>query len=365
MRLLTIVPRLLASAVLLCASGAAVAEPVEDTLKQIQAQIDALGKKGQHTVNTGSLAIESWLLSTTAIDSTAGKIYDAVSPKLVVTLPDGKLGQKKVLVVTGPEVLDFGLAAMINAEMQALRNRLLAVCGGCVDRAIVELAIPLPALAGAVIGLLKSETDLTAIDLTVDAKLLAAAVAGNLGNAFLPSAAVAPSSGGKLITSFNLLVATAEDAQRAHDDLAKIEKPSDAQKEKLAKLKSVLARYDSFYAKVTTANANGIVPLSVAARLDDLMKDDPYVLRVNTEKAGGTLLKRTNVLTALGAESAFISGGLVSSYQLTDPKTGKLFKAGVITCRTTLTSLKRVQAASWISVDNSGVRHKAAAVCSP
>lgn len=365
MRLLAIVPRLLVSAVMLCACGAAVAEPVEDTLKQIQQQIDALNKKGQYTVNTGSLAIESWLLSSSAIDSTAGKIYDAVNAKLVVTHPDGKLDQKKVLVVTGLEVLDFGQAAMINAEMQAIRNRLLALCNECVDRGTVEIAAELPALAGAVIGLLRSETDLTAIELTVDAKLLAAAVAGKLDHAFLPSAAVAPSAEGQLIKSFNLLVATAGDAQKVHDELAKIEKPSEAQKERLAKLKSILSRYDSFYAKATTANANGIVPLSAAARLDELLKDDPYVLRVNTEKGGGTLLKRTNLLTALGAESAFISGGLVSSYQLTEPTTGQLLVAGVITCRTTLTSLKRVQDASWKSVDNSGVRQKAKAICSP
>ena len=76
------------------------------------------------------------------------------------------------------------------------------------------------------------------------------------------------------------------------------------------------------------------------------------------------MLKRTNLLTAFGAETAFVSGGLVSSYQLTNPMTGVLIKAGIVTCRTTLTSLKRVQQGSWSTYDGK-TRVPSTAVCEP
>jgi hypothetical protein len=351
--------RLCASAILVCASSGAQAAP-EDTLKEIQAQIDALNKKGTYTVNSGSLAIESWLLTSTAIESTAAKIQSAVE-RHAAAAP-----ARSVLVIAGTEPLDFGQVAMLDLEMKALTDRLAKACD-CVDSATLEMT-SIPALAGAVAGLLKSDTELTALSQDVDAKLLAAAVAAKLKQrAILPSAAVAavaPDHAGTLIASFNQLVAVAERAQAERDRLASIEKPKGVEKDKLARLTAILARYDSFYTRATTPNATtGIVPLAAAARLQALMKHDPYVLKVNTEKAGGTLLKRTNVLTALGAESVFITGGLVSSYQLAEPKTGHILDAGVITCRTTLTTLKRVQNASWASSGPGGAT--TTAVCSP
>ena len=197
---------------------------------------------------------------------------------------------------------------------------------------------------------------LDAIKQEVPAALLAAAVANRLDHAFLPSAAIAGEHDAKLIRSFKNLMDAADEAQE--------KAAADEQDE----LKALLARYDSLTTRLLTPDKAGVAPLAFAARLQKLLQGDPYVLRVNTEKAGGTLLKRTNVVTAFGGESVFVSGGLVSSYQLTDPRTGEMIGAGVVTCRTTLTSLKRVQNASWqaqASIRTTDGRLEPAAICSP
>lgn len=348
--------RLCASVLVVSLGSAAAAGPVDDALKDIQKQIDDLNKKGNTTVNPGSLAIESWLLTATAVDATAGKVHTAVGRAV---------GDRTLLVVGGPEAVEFGRALVMKAEIDLLARRLRDVCR-CQNRLLVSSSFP--AIAGAVIGLLKSETSVTGIDQSLDARLLAAAVAGKFGNAILPSAAVSGGADSDLMRSFGALVETADAAQREYETLAAVKDPSGPQKDKRDRLKALLDIYDALYKRVATANAEGVVPLAVAARLHALLEKEPLILRVTPEKAGGTLLKRTNVVTALGGESVFVSGGLVSSYQLTDPATGRLIQAGIVTCRTTLASLKRVQNASWRSpvvVRTADGQDEPSAACSP
>jgi hypothetical protein len=351
MRLSTLVKGLCVPVALLCATSAISAEePDKGTLDQIKQALDELKKlkqaQPQQTINTNTLAIESWLLTSTAINATAANIHNAVSGKV----PEG---ERKLLVLAGDEPLDFNQSDMLKIEMDSLFRRLQQASGiKCPTRrqlGIQSVEAPI-ALVGAIADLLKSETELTAIDQTVDAKLLAAAVAGKFGNAVLPSAAIAAKPDSEMLRLFNELIAVADNSRLLRYRLAANENPSNCEQHKLDSLKLVLASFDKFYARVTTADEKtGMVPIVLAARLDQILDQDPVVLRVTMEKSGGTLLKRKNLLTAFGAETAFISGGLVSSYQLTRPKTGELIRSGVITCRTTMTSLKRVQEGSWTS----------------
>lgn len=363
MRLFTTCAALCASALLLCAGPATAAdESDKSTLDEIKAAIDELKKlkqsQPQQTINTGALAIESWLLTSTAIESTAAKIHQAVKSQAT-----------KVVVLAGSEAPDANQAGMLRIEMEALSSRIRLAsniqCGRSNVLGVQEFSIPTAiGAATAIADLLKTNTELTAISQSVDAKLLAASVAARFGGqAIIPSAAIAAGTEGRVIRQFKELVELAEPAQRERDALAGVKDPTDCVKHKLARLTPALSSFDTFYARVTTPK-DGQVPIVVADRLDRILDDTSLVLRVNTETSGGTLLKRTNLLTALGAETAFISGGLVSSYQLTNPRTGQLLKAGVITCRTTLTSLKRVQQGSWTAY-NDRQRLGPIAVCSP
>jgi hypothetical protein len=353
---------LLASAVLLCVCSpvSAADEPDKSTLDQIKSALDELKKfkdAQPQTVNTNTLAIESWLLTSTAIDSTAQKIHDAVPEQDRI---------KQILVLAGDEALDANQAGMLKAEMESLSRRIRQASSlqcGTRGGPMIESVGGAVALATGIADLLKSQTEVTPISQSVSPKLLAAAVAGKFGGkAILPTAAIAAGNQGPLLRQFKDLVEQAEPAQEMRDQLAAVEKPSPCEKQKLARLTPAMASFDTFYARVTTAK-DGAVPIVVADRLDRLLGEGALVLRVNTETAGGTLLKRTNLLTAFGAETAFISGGLVSSYQLTNPSDGTLVVAGVVTCRTALASLKRVQAGSWGSTP--GGKYDAKAVCLP
>ena len=164
---------LLVFALALCASSAASAQesktPIEDTLKQIQAQIDALNKKGQTTVTSNTVVIESWLLSAQAIDATAKNIAAAICGECP------KEPSPPILVLAGAEAYDFGQVAIVKLEMATLAARFRQLVPKPGSRAaFVELV---PAIAGALIGLLKTETQLEALEQNVDASLVAAAVA--------------------------------------------------------------------------------------------------------------------------------------------------------------------------------------------
>ena len=350
MKVWTRASKLVASALMVCIASSAVAEEAEkSTLDEIKAAIEELKKikstQPQNTVNSQTLAIESWLLSSTAIDATATRIRSGVGPR-----------KEKVIVLAGDEALDANQVAMLRTEMDSLSNRIAQAsnmrCGTRTGPFLASTITPSGAIAAAaaIADLLKTETELTAISQTVDATLLAAAVAGKFeGQAIIPSAAIAAGTQGRVIPQFKDLVEQAEIAQLMHNDLAAKKDPTDCEKQKLGRLAAPLARFDTFYTRVTTAGEKGAIPIVVADRLDQILGENTVVLRVDTESSGGTLLKRKNLVTAFGGETAFISGGLVSSYQLTRPTTGELLKSGVVTCRTTLTSLKRVQNGSWSS----------------
>jgi hypothetical protein len=326
-----------------------------------KAQVDALGLpkfEGKWTVNEGALAVESTLLASSAVDATASKIATVVT---------AKLGGRPALVLTDADTADFGQVSMITMEIAAIEQQLRSACR-C---EVVDLqAVPVLALATAAAGLLKTDTELTALAASVTDAVLAAAVASKLpeGKAILPSAAIGTIGETDLMKAFNRLVALAETARTLRDELAKTANPIPPEVvAQLARLNTALTRYDAFFTKVTAANDKGVVPLVAAARFDKMLADNPLVLRVNPEKAGGTLVKRTNLITMLGGEAVHISGGVVSSFVLTEPNTGTVKAAGMVTCRTALTTLKRVQAASWQAtrVDPAtGARRPPRAYCS-
>jgi hypothetical protein len=66
------------------------------------------------------------------------------------------------------------------------------------------------------------------------------------------------------------------------------------------------------------------------------------VLRVDVDKAGGTLVSTSNIFTTLGVPGITMRGGMVVTYRLTDPITGSTDKAGIIICRVPQRLLKSI-----------------------
>jgi len=331
-------------------------------------RIQALGLPsfdGTTTVDANGGAIEATLLSTHAVDAAAATIVEQL---------DNQLGrERKILLLAPTENFDFGLVSATIAQMDAARNLLERALAPPSDTG----AAPIIAAITAAAGLLRSDSTLTGLEVAgISDRLLTIAVASRLGGrAILPTALSAtipacpegqpappPGSAARpcltvefrgvdwrqmnIAQQFNFLAELRGSAAQARANI-----PADTEDEALkaqgAALDAAIARYDSLYSAITTADEHGQVPIAQAVRLQLLLADDPAVVRVYLDRAGGSMLKQTNLLTWLGADPLRISGALVASYVITDPLRGSVDRGGMLACRTALTSVRSVQHWDW------------------
>lgn len=324
-----------------------------------RARIDALhlpSFEGRTTLNQGAGAIEAAMLASHAINAAAVMIDRSVR----AADPQGTA--PPIVVLAGDEALDFGRIGALDAEMDAISEVFRQVgypapevqsmeAGGVSATAVI-------AAVTAAAGLLRSNTEVTALDLSaLSNRTLATAVAGQLGNrAVLPSAAIGtvtepptssgPWTGKTLMQKLNDLVGRRRSIQAERDAIVLPDPTKPTQRYK--DLTAALARFDAFAARVTTADANGAVPIVQAVRLEALWRQHPRVLRLYVDKAGGSLINRTNLLTTLAfSDPVRVSGGLIASFTLTDPATGGVLGADILTCRTTTSRLRSVQRGIW------------------
>lgn len=68
----------------------------------------------------------------------------------------------------------------------------------------------------------------------------------------------------------------------------------------------------------------------------------PQVLRVDVEKAGGSLINRSNIFTQLGFNGLTISGGMIVTYRLVDPASGTVRLSNTLICHHPQRSLGQV-----------------------
>jgi hypothetical protein len=201
------------------------------------------------------------------------------------------------------------------------------------------------AAAKAIAGVLRTETTITAIDLTstLPSRVLANSLAAQI-NGWVPDA-VLKVNNSKLIKDYADLAELAAEARGQREALGA--KPAEGAKPKAAALDAALKAYDAFADAVTKADANGVLPLVAAARLETAESSTVgvtnTVIRVRAEYSAGTFVSAKNLWTSVGVDPVKVSGGVIASYVVTDPSTGLVGKSGIVICRTTLTSLRHVQ----------------------
>ena len=326
---------------------------------KVKAQTDALGIPkidGKATLGTNGGAIEAWMLSSSVVDKAGQAIAAGVGTALGLAPPpttaagttaQGAPAPVRVLLVSGDEALSLDTAANVSAQIAlARRNLEQAQAPLCAPGPSASM-IPLAAI-GAAANLLKTDTEISGLDVAVTNRMLAAATGkylrGPRTTVVIPAAAVATSQASPTAQAW---VALTDLRDQAGDCLPATpdDKLPDPLKPKVKALKAAIGAVNDLEGKLLKADDKGNTLLGQAVRVDALLQGArPYVLRVNVEKGGGSLLKRSNVWTALGAPAIGITGGLVTSYALTDPYTGELLGSGNVVCRTALTSLRAVQA---------------------
>ncbi len=324
-------------------------------------RIAALGLpsfEGKTTMGDGAGAMEATMLASHAVRAAAAMIADGV-PKESPT----------VVVLAGDEALDFSRIGALQAEMSAIRYMMLRTLppgekGGFGGPAAIISA------ATAAAGLLRSDTEVAALDLSaLSNRVLASMVAAKLGkNAIIPSAAIgsvdtptpaepSPTPLPKptwdqmtVMEKLNELVDMRRQVTAEMNDYKPKdpEKPTKDEQAKLAPFTTALARFDAFFARVTTGDEKGALPIVQTVRLEQIWRKKPHILRVYMDKVGGSRVTHKNIGTTLTLSSPVkISGGLVASYSLTDPSTGEQIAFDLLSCRTTFTTLGSVQRGVW------------------
>ncbi|HEX5258709.1 MAG TPA: hypothetical protein VFW35_08000 [Sphingomicrobium sp.] len=324
-----------------------------DNAKAQAARIEALGLpsfEGKAELGANAGAMEVNLLASRALGAAADKIAT------------DNLGS--MILLSSDEVVDFGAADSMKLQMDAIAA-LYKIAGikppspGGKHGGPAPTAGALPAAIAAfsaVAGLFRSDSTLTGADASaVTQQMLVAAVAAKLAilkhPAVVPAALVSgiPPQGKKLYDDLNDLAELRLIAEQRKAALSAIEKPSAAEKAELAAITAATTRHDAFLAKVMVPDDKGAIPFATAARLAGLLGTDRSVLRVYVNKAGGSIVNTKNIATTFGVDPLKISGGVVVSYVRSTPSTGEITAADVLSCDTTLTSVRSIQERRWIN----------------
>lgn len=301
----------------------------------VTARMDALGLKpaeGTTTLEDGAGQIEAQMLAVGAMAKAAKEIKE-------------KVGTGPFLLLDGNEAIDLTLPQSITADLETLGASvdLASRDPACKSDATTMVIVgPVP-LIGAVLSLLRTDTVIYGVTITPSASQLRNAVAAELGTQaiVLEDLAKPDFANSKLM---NVLKTQTANLQKAAGCSALLAQGDAASKAKAAVLDQAIKQATDFRAAITKSDGTSPSILSTAIKLEAVAEKSPKPLRLYTEALGGSLLKRANVWTALGAPAVGLTSGLVISYRVSDPATGSVVKSGVLVCRTALTNMRDVHA---------------------
>ncbi len=315
-----------------------------------KAAIEALGLpkiENKTTLENDGGAIETSMLASYAVSKAAEELAGKVKAK---TENCGDKSQK-IIVLAGNATLDLNGGRAIRARMDylatAFTNVMKATEPKQGNRGPASMSATLiTAAISAASSLFANDVKVSGIDLTeIDDAMLANAVAGHLaGCAYLPSAApgIADLDNSELAKSLANLTAQRQIANLRMTKLAQSDKDG------AAALKAVIDDFDAFNKLISTANEAGQTPFISAILAEQLVENDPWLLRVAVNKAGGTITNTKNIATTLfAADPVRVSGGLVASYVLVDASDGSVQAAGSVSCQTARVRLGQVQNGDW------------------
>lgn len=286
-------------------------------------------------------AMEAEMLSAAALRKAASKIATSLTG----------ISDKKLILLTQSDNIDFSRHVVINTQIEFLTRGLRDLNS---DSRSLSVAGAL-ALVQAGAGLLRSETTLSGVAATSldDEALLwltGQQLKGKAKSVVIPTANVGgafEAGASRVINNFEALISELNKAKAELERLSKVKKPDAKTKAKIEEYKALIDRTNTFVNSMTTADDDNLVPLVVAARQADLMEGDPLILRLHVNKAGGSLVNTKNIATTFGVDPLKVSGAVLVSYLLTDPKTGGLEGAGLVICRTSLVTLRKVHQGRW------------------
>lgn len=317
---------------------------------RFNAQIDALGlpkTEGKTTLEGEGGKLEGWMLASATLTAAA----EAISKGAAAKAPAGP-----IVLLDNDDVLDLRIGQLLQSDVDVLvaAHRKAGLAIGCSDLAggggAAALVVPATAIIGTVLSLLKTDTTISGFSFdTPDGALLNAIAGSKPGTYILPADLVAATADGQSLKKLKELAGFHEAAQTCRARIASAagsEAAKQAAAPHLAMLDALATRTQAFLDAVSERKDEKPSRLELAMVADGLLEkiDTTSVLRVHVEKAGGSLLKRSNLFTMLGAPAVGITGGTVISWRLSSPVSGTSLAGGILVCRTKLTNLNAIHA---------------------
>jgi hypothetical protein len=316
-------------------------------LMQQAAILKSLGvpeTKGETTLGEKAGELEGSIIAAQAVRASARELF-----KLI----DKQTEDRPVLVQTSQSPPFLGGYTILSAKAGQLTEQADALLGQvCSDRVSDASGLfgtasftPLAAISTA-LSLLKTDTDVTGFSIDNLDDSLAAAIAGQLSHARVLGGPVLLTPTNPAVKVIDQVLAKKEDLRALLAGDGCTAPPTDAQKQAA---NSLVGAIDDLVSKALARPSDGgLSLLETAASTADLeigaseADVNPLVLRIVIDKAGGSVFKRSNLWTALGAEAIAMTGGLTAHYWLNDPTNGKVEAAGIVFCRTQKANFDRV-----------------------
>jgi hypothetical protein len=262
----------------------------------------------------------------------------------------------EIVLLTNTEPLSFDAHAafsteaegIIHASVRALREtgarcRPPAIEGTSNGNNNFILGPATVATIGALVGLLQSDTHVYGFTQLGDDAMLVSALIARRENFYIRQdelISAMPDPGDPIRRRLTEIAVCEARLQAMLPSFSGKDAP-DEQKARAAELTRMLTRIDTFNSRLTTPASDGKILLGAILRQSVLRStSSPYVLRVRVDRAGGTLITRKNLFTALGAPAIALSGGVIASYSLSNRRTGRILVGGTVICRTGLTGLR-------------------------
>lgn len=318
-----------------------------------QAQVDALGlpkPKGETSLEGNAGKLEGWMLASATLNVAATRIDENIGPWLANNAPS-----ETVILLDSDDVLDLKVGEMLRFELDGLTASYGDAMRqtNCTNAPGIRAAAatPVTALIGTALSLLRTDTKISGFSFDTAEGALLNAIAGTTGGRYaIPGDLAAPGAGGATLTRLRDFIKLRGDADvcRAAIETA-AGSNADAKKAAAARLVPLLtlaARSQAWLDAVSERKDGKPSRLELAMVADALLVADTArpVLRVRIEKAGGSLLHRSNLFTMLGAPAIGITGGTVISWRLSTPGDGVTRAGGILVCRTKLTNLNAIHA---------------------
>jgi hypothetical protein len=296
---------------------------------------------------------EALLLAARAVKKSAAKVAEAVKTTDVA----------KLYIFSAKEFPSFQRLLTFRFRKETIKQAFAAAGIAEPVEAVEGIAAPALVAAGLdafskLLGFFKSDYTVGGIDVKLDESLLLFSVAGalrekevHLPTIFEPTALDSTISDlvVELADLQKLQMLTANAVNQTKEAIAKLEreaadpqnaatreallKEAAALKPRVEQLNGVIALYDSFVSSLTTADANGILPLVAVAQefaIDTALKAGAAVLLLRLENSGGGFLLKKNLWTGLGSMPLFHMGGATVTYLLLSGDKGKVLAGDVI-----------------------------------